>query len=125
MFWEYKYFRGGKEEKLSVLRKALADEDKVLLAIAFGSFVELESYRDIDVAVYTVDTSLRYLLELGAKLEERVGVPVDIVPLAELDPQFKWKILTKGVIIVEKVPGLYEALLSLAHDEMMVSRLWQ
>ncbi|MDK6027917.1 nucleotidyltransferase domain-containing protein [Ignisphaera sp. 4213-co] len=124
MFWEYKYFRGGKEEKLNILKKALENENRVLLAIVFGSFVELESYRDIDVAIYTTDTSLDYLIELSIKLEERVGVPVDVVPLVELDPKFKWKILTKGVVIVEKVPGLYEALLNLVQDEMMLSKLW-
>jgi len=36
-------------------------EDKVTLAIVFGSFTTLESFRDIDIAVYSLDTSLDYL----------------------------------------------------------------
>ena len=113
MFSNYKYFRGGKKEKLEKLREALMREDKILLAIAFGSFVEMESYRDIDIAVYSLDDSLRYLAELSMKLEEKIGVPIDIVPITELDPKFQLKILTKGMIIIEKQPGLYEALIKI------------
>ncbi len=124
MRWGYRYFRGGREERVRALREALEADEKVLLAVAFGSFVELESYRDIDVAVYATDTSLAYIARLGAELEARAGVPVDVVPLAELEPRFRWRVLARGLVLVEKVPGLYEALLSLTQDEMLMSELW-
>jgi len=98
-------------------------EDKVLLAIVFGSFITLESFRDIDIAVYSLDTSLNYIAKLGVKLELELGIPVDVMPIAELDPYFKRNILTKGRVILEKVFGIYEALLREAEDEIMAIEL--
>lgn len=100
------------------LRELLEREGGVLLAVVFGSFVELESFRDIDVAVYSESESLDHMARLSAELELKLGVPVDLVPLRELEPRFRWKVLTKGVIVVEKRPGLYEALLSMTLDEL-------
>ncbi len=124
--YEYRYFRMNEHEKERVLdrvRELLMHEDKVLLAIVFGSFVELESFRDIDIAVYSLDTSLDYIAKLSAELELKLGIPVDIVPITELDPYFKLSILTRGKVILEKVPGLYEALLREAEDEILAIEL--
>ena len=126
--WEYRYSRLSGEEKKRVLgeiRDALEREDKVLLTVVFGSFTELESFRDIDVAVYSLDASLDYLAKLNAELELRLGIPLDLVPLTELDPRFKLHVLTKGEVVLEKTPGLYEALLSQAHDEALGIELEQ
>jgi len=124
--YEYRYFRADRCEKeriLNRIRDVLMREDKVLLAIVFGSFTALESFRDIDVAVYSLDTSLDYIAKLGAKLELELGIPVDVVPITELDPYFKRSILTKGRVILEKAPGIYEALLREAEDEIMAAEL--
>jgi len=121
MRWDYEYFRADKREKeriLNKIRDMLMREDKVPLAIVFGSFTTLESFRDIDIAVYSLDTSLDYIAKLSAKLEHELGMPVDIVPITELDPYFKRNILTRGRVIFEKAPGTYEALLREAEDEI-------
>jgi len=123
---EYRYFRLSGEERERVLmeiRRFLEGEEEVLLAVVFGSFVELESFRDIDVAVYSLDSSLDYIARLGAELEFKLGIPVDVVPLTELDPHFKLSILTRGRLVLEKTPGLYEALLSQAFDELQLEEL--
>ena len=112
MHLEYRYYRGNKEKVIKKLKEILGKEEKVLLAIVFGSFTRLDSYRDIDIAVYILDESLDYLSRLGAKIEFELKIPVDVVPLSEIDPKFKWKILTKGLLIIEKKPGLYKALLN-------------
>ncbi len=122
MHLEYRYYRGDKEEIIKKLKEILDKEEKVLLAIAFGSFTRLDSYRDIDIAIYSLDESLEYLSRLGAKIEFELKIPVDVVPLSEIDPKFKWKILTKGLLIIEKKPGLYEALLSQTIDELELLR---
>ncbi len=118
MFFKYKYFREDKVRVLSKLQELLEREEKVLLAVIFGSFVDLESYRDIDIAVYSKDESLDFLAKLGAKLELELKIPVDVVPLRELEPRFRRRVLIKGIVVVEKQPGLYEALLSLTLDEL-------
>ncbi len=122
MHLEYRYYRGDKEEIIKKLKEILDKAEKVLLAIAFGSFTRLDSYRDIDIAIYSLDESLEYLSRLGAKIEFELKIPVDVVPLSEIDSKFKWKILTKGLLIIEKKPGLYEALLSQTIDELELLR---
>jgi len=124
---EYRYFRLSEHEKekiLEIIREVLEQEDKVLLAIVFGSFVELESFRDIDIAVYSLDSSLDYIVSLSIKLELKLDIPIDIVPLTEIDTYFRYYVLTRGKVILEKVPGLYEALLRQTEDELLTIELY-
>jgi len=79
----------------------------------------MDYYRDVDIAVYTVRKDLKYLAELEARLELEVGVPVDIVPIDEISTRFRYNVLTKGIVIVEKASGLYEALLNQTIDELI------
>jgi len=118
MFLKYRYFRKDKAKVLGKLRRLLEGEEEALLAIVFGSFVDLESFRDIDLAIYSRNESLNYLARLGARLELELEIPIDVVPLKDLEPRFRWKILRKGIIIVEKKSGLYEALLNITLDEL-------
>ncbi|MEM0484768.1 MAG: nucleotidyltransferase domain-containing protein [Pyrobaculum sp.] len=117
---EYRYYTADAEKKREILEKlrGLLAARGVRLAVVFGSFVDLDSFRDIDVAIY-IDgrEELDALLKLGADLEEELGIPVDVAPLRELHPKFRLKVLTRGVVIVEE-PGLYEALLLQALDEL-------
>ena len=99
MFLKYRYFRKDKAKMLDKLRRLLEGEEEVLLEIVFGSFVDLESFRDIDLAIYSRNESLNYLARLGARLELELEIPIDIVPLKELEPRFRWKILRKGIKI--------------------------
>ncbi len=45
-------------------------------------------------------------------------MPVDVVPLINVDPEFRLSIMEHGLIILEDVDGLYEALMSEALDEL-------
>jgi len=114
----FKYYSRPKEEVLSKIEKELRSEKDVLLAIIFGSFVELNEYRDVDLAVYTTRKDLGYLAKLSAKLELESGIPVDVVPIDEVPVKLRHKILTKGIIVLERVEGIYEALLSQTQDEI-------
>ncbi len=115
----HRYFENRKEEVLKKLRELLGKEDDVLLAIVFGSFVDLDSYRDIDIAIYTTRRDLKYLAQLEARIELELGIPVDIVPIDEVPTRFRYGVLMKGIVVIEKVAGLYEALLSQTMDELI------
>jgi predicted nucleotidyltransferase len=101
---KYKYYRIGAKEKAKLieeLRRTL-EEEGVSLAILFGSFIELSSYRDIDVAVYMGEADLKTIARLSAKLEGKLGAPVDIVPIDDMPTGFRYHVLTKGLLILEK-----------------------
>jgi len=118
---KFRYYVVSREEREAIVAKVreVLEDEGVLLAILFGSFVELDSFRDIDLAVYTRDyEDLSFIFRLANRLEEELGYPVDVVPLNIIPPRFRHYILTKGVIIVEEKPGLYEALLAQTMDEI-------
>jgi len=119
----FKYYSlSGKEKNkvVNLIRGILSKEKHVLLAIIYESFVELSSFRDIDIAVYSLNTTLSYLVELAVKIEEKVKIPIDIVPINDLSTKFKQYVLTRGLVVFERTPGLYEALLSQATDELIL-----
>ncbi|MEM0459761.1 MAG: nucleotidyltransferase domain-containing protein [Thermofilaceae archaeon] len=117
----YRYYRLSPEERRTLkeaIRSTLEGRG-VELAIIFGSFIELESFRDVDVAAYARGgLDLDDAIELAAEPEERTRTPVDVVPLEKAPPRFRHHILTKGEVLLEKQPGLYEALLMLTLDEL-------
>ena len=90
-----------------------------MLAIVFGSFVELNSYRDVDVAIYAKSKDLEYIARRSAKLELELGIPVNVVPLDEISSKFRYNVLVNGIIVVEKISGIYEALLNQTLDELI------
>jgi len=83
----------------------------VLLATVFGSFIKLESFTNIDIAVYSLDTRFDYIAKFGAKPELELCIPAGTALITELDPYFKRSNLTKGRVILERLSGVYEALL--------------
>jgi len=120
-----KYYSLSAKEKrkvIDLIKKILSKEEQVLLAVIFGSFIELNSFRDIDIAIYSLNTTLNYLTELAVKIEEKLEIPVDVVPINDLPSKFKQYILVKGLVILEKNPGLYEAFLSQVTDELTLMR---
>ena len=120
MIEKYVYHTMSSSERALVMNKIreMLQKESIRLAIIFGSFIELNSFRDIDIAVYFRDeVSMDEMIKLANKLEEALGIPVDIVPLDEVEPRFRLNILRKGVVIIEE-PGVYEAILMQTLDEL-------
>ncbi|GAB6945540.1 nucleotidyltransferase family protein [Vulcanisaeta sp. JCM 14467] len=115
------YSLSDRERELVILRiRDVLREFGVALGILFGSFVELGEFRDIDIAIYGRGLNLNKLLSLGARLEEALGMPVDVVPLTDVDPGFRLSIMERGVVVLEDADGVFEALMSEALDELYV-----
>jgi predicted nucleotidyltransferase len=79
-------------------------------------------FRDIDIAIYSHAMDIDKLLKINSELELELGIPVDIVPLEQLNPTFRLKTLGRGLVIVEK-PGIYEYIFMLTCDELEVMRV--
>jgi predicted nucleotidyltransferase len=87
-----------------------------------GVFIEGGVFRDIDIAIYSYAMDIDKLLKINSELELELGIPVDIVPLEQLNSIFRLEILRRGLVIVEK-PGIFEYLFMLTCDELEVMRI--
>lgn len=97
------FYRFGKEEKKQILnkvRRLLADEKRIMLALIFGSFTRRDSVRDIDVCVYSVPTlNLSDLLSLNAKIELDLRLATDLVELVHLSAPLRLNVLRTGILV--------------------------
>ncbi len=64
---------------LEIIKKILADDKDVKFAYLYGSFVESDSYADIDIAVYAAHgcDPLRLSADLKLELSGKTGLAVD------------------------------------------------
>lgn len=107
-----------KERIMEKLKRILEDDERIVLAYNFGSSTRRSKVRDIDIAVYAYPAlTFDSLLDLNAQIELAVRVPVDLVPLQDVNPSLRQKILMQGFPLVVKNKILHHALLSQAFSE--------
>lgn len=109
---------------LGTLRTALRTEHNVRFALLFGSAATGDDTpeSDVDLLVSLRDPNLERLLDLGMRLEERLGRPVDVVRLedGEADPVFFTLAVESGRVLVDRAqlwPGLRRRAARLAREE--------
>jgi len=122
----FRYYKLSKEEKERLIKRLnsiLREHEEILLAVLYGSFIELDQFRDIDIAVYIPRYDLNALFSISNILEESLQYPVDITPLQEIPPEQRLRLLTHGLIIIERIPGLYEALIKQSLDEITLMNM--
>ena len=113
------YYNVKLSDVLPRLRRVLESDSRVKIAVVFGSILKGGLVRDVDVAVYTdPPLELKELLLLGDELERAVGVPVDLVPLCEVEPKLQYNILMKGLPIIVRDEDLYNKLALQALGQM-------
>jgi predicted nucleotidyltransferase len=97
------YYKLGQEEKsriIAKLKKILAKEERVKLAILFGSITRQNYVRDIDLCIHaTPKLNFKEFLNLNAQIELELGMPVDLVELSTLPPPLKVNILQNGTLV--------------------------
>lgn len=91
--------------ELEAARRVLLEDDRVQLAIAFGSFVRGNHgpASDVDVAVdvgQPLDADAR--IDLTRKLAAATGRPIDLIDLCTVGVPLSRTILTEGVHIVRR-----------------------
>jgi predicted nucleotidyltransferase len=91
---------------LSSVRAALRTEPNVRFALMFGSAATGDdaATSDLDLVVDLHDTALDRVLDLGTRLTEAIGRPVDLVRLedAAADPLFLADVIAEGRVLVDR-----------------------
>jgi uncharacterized protein len=88
--------KGRKPEIVEKLKSALRDTEGIAFAYLFGSFLNQETFRDIDLGIYLEESSYRRRTEIVEELYgnlEGVFEPVDIRILNEAPPSFLYHVL--------------------------------
>jgi uncharacterized protein len=101
----YRLSREGKEKLIERLRDFLQSRDEVVFAYVFGSFLEEETFHDIDVGVYLSEIpqeqSTQYGLVLSQTLSSGLRVPVDTRVLNFAPASFLYHVI-RGKLILER-----------------------
>jgi predicted nucleotidyltransferase len=122
MSWDNIYYckiEGKRGVEIFEKSKGFFEEDsRIELAYIFGSFTRRSEIRDMDIAVYaTPALTFDSLLDLNARIELILRIPVDLVQLQDVSPLLKQKILMHGVHLVMKNKVMHHVLLSQAFSE--------
>lgn len=86
---------------LEMLRAKLEQHPKVCFAFVYGSFLEEDSFHDIDMAVYldeAVEDPINTLLKLWEALASRVEYPLDVCLLNGTPLAFRYSV-TQGQLL--------------------------
>jgi len=111
-----------KEKIIRTLRKVFTNDERIKLALVFGSSTTRQSVRDVDVCVYSAPTmDFNELLDINARVELEIGIPVDILEFSSLPPSIRIKVLRHGVL-VKGQRRLCCQLLDQAYSELMTMK---
>lgn len=97
-----------RQELVSRLGTLLAGETELEWAYLFGSSARGERYRDVDVAVMPAKGRWTSLLAQGAlvaRLEETLGMRVDVVDLRDAPPLFCGPLLRERIVLLDRAPA--------------------
>ncbi len=98
--------RGTKEEVTRLLTEHLSGRQEIVFAYLFGSIVESEAFRDVDVGIYVGDMKaisdeLGYALKLSGELEQLLGCRVDVI-LMNTAPDHLIHSISKGKLVLNR-----------------------
>ncbi|HXF04017.1 MAG TPA: nucleotidyltransferase domain-containing protein [Blastocatellia bacterium] len=102
---------GERDMVRSVIREALAEEQAVVFAYLYGSFIASGGFNDIDVALWVDEAQMEdegerfeYQLDLTVRIERYVRpFPVDLVLLNAAPLPLRFRVVSEGEFLVSKV----------------------
>ena len=94
-----------KAQIVSTIRQVLSEKREILFAYIFGSFVDQENYRDIDIALYLEDPKKADVLQLefllAEELERKFPIPFDIRVINHAPLGFVYNLLTRKILVLD------------------------
>ena len=112
-----------KEDLVRELHAVLADVEGLRLALLFGSQARGQAGErsDVDIAVDASDVDL---LELGARISERVGAEVDVVSLGSAPIPLLERLLLESIPVYEATHGTAAAWRARVLAQLETDRPW-
>ncbi len=115
-----KYYQISIDVIIEKLKDILSTLPEVKIAVLFGSSIRREFVRDIDIGVLlSPKTELKDIIRIANILEDKLGIPFDIVPLEKAPPKLRLKILLNGKRLIVRDSKLYASLISEALSEVV------
>lgn len=101
----------------SIVTNILLDNEDVIFAYLYGSFIEKNKYfKDIDIAVYTrkIEEPYNFQVDMKIKISDEIKkIGIDISPdeidfrvINGSDYDFLIELFEKGILLVDKEPEL-------------------
>ncbi|QOJ78912.1 nucleotidyltransferase domain-containing protein [Infirmifilum lucidum] len=93
-----------REALMEKLRDRVSADGGIVFAYVHGGFLRREFFRDVDVAVWIRDEgeAFQYAVDFSVRLEEELGLPVDVQVLNEAPLPFKFHVFTGGRLIFSR-----------------------
>ncbi|MGB9935502.1 nucleotidyltransferase domain-containing protein [Thermodesulfovibrio yellowstonii] len=105
-----------KNQIIHLLKTLLHNEEKVVFAYLYGSFIEQDFFNDIDIAIYCseIESVFNFQADMKIKISnELINAGIDISPdyidlrvINNAPYDFLIEVLDRGVLIVDKNPEL-------------------
>lgn len=96
-----KAFKMDQSEKEKIKEKFISyliDRMEIIFAYLYGSFVDQELFRDIDLALYLngieKERAMDYLLEVSLDIEKIAGIPVDVKTLNNAPADYQYNVVS-------------------------------
>ena len=119
-----RYFKVKLEDIVEKLKEYFNSKRNVTIAILFGSTLRRNIVRDIDIAVHiNGEADLNKIINMSIELEELLKIPVDIIPLKQIPPPIRIRILLKGKPIIIKNKATYTEILKTTISEIQDLKL--
>ena len=98
-----------KDKLLKRISAHLFKQENIISGYVFGSFVDRDSFSDIDIGVLTRDVIERPLnaeIDIENQLEKIIEYRIDVRVLNRAPISFSQNVIRSGVVIVDKDPNL-------------------
>lgn len=121
----YRLAAEAREGVLAALTRKLAKRHEVSFAYVFGSFLQADGFRDIDVAVWLTGSDRHADLDLAAALSRVAGLPVDVRVANGAPISFLFHILRGRALVVHDerlLADLIERTARVYHDQAPLVR---
>lgn len=92
-----------KERLKEVVKKHLLEKSEIAFAYIHGSFVTAESFRDIDVAIYTSESrDFQYESDLSYELSATAGYDVEVRIINDAEVAFQAGVIENGKLLFSR-----------------------